>query len=102
MEYLIIELFLTLAFLLLSKILNKSKEILIWRYVKVAVITGALFMFWDYYAIKNGHWYFGKNYLIGYFIGNIPIEEIYFGFVLAPIAALIVWTYLKRKRKLTK
>lgn len=48
-----------------------------------------LFIAWDAYAIRSGHWYFDKNQILG-IIGpwGIPFEE-YLFFTVVPIAAIM-------------
>ena len=47
-----------------------------------------LFLIWDAYAIKNGHWFFDRTQILGiYGPFNIPLEE-YLFFIIVPFAAI--------------
>ena len=47
-----------------------------------------LFLIWDAYAIKRGHWFFDRNQILGiYGPFNIPLEE-YLFFIVVPYAAI--------------
>lgn len=49
----------------------------------------ALFIGWDAYAIKQGHWFFDRDQILGIFGPfGIPIEEYAF-FIVVPLAALL-------------
>jgi lycopene cyclase domain-containing protein len=51
--------------------------------------VAALFIGWDAYAIKQGHWFFDRNQIIGiYGPFGIPFEE-YLFFIFVPVAALM-------------
>ncbi|WP_432712038.1 lycopene cyclase domain-containing protein [Pedobacter sp.] len=54
------------------------------------IITGLFFVLWDNYFTSLGVWGFNKKYVIGLFIGHLPIEEILFFFCI-PYAC--VYTY---------
>ena len=48
-----------------------------------------IFIIWDAYAIRNGHWSFDKSQILGlYGPFCIPIEE-YLFFLVVPIAAIM-------------
>ena len=47
-----------------------------------------LFLIWDAYAIKQGHWFFDREQTLGiYGPFNIPLEE-YLFFMIIPMAAI--------------
>ena len=51
--------------------------------------VASLFIAWDAYAIKRGHWFFDKDQILGiYGPFNIPLEE-YLFFIVVPMAALM-------------
>lgn len=43
-------------------------------------LTGLIFIMWDMYFTYLGVWGFNEQYLIGYKLGNLPLEEILFFF----------------------
>lgn len=57
-----------------------------------------LFLFWDYYAVRSGHWRFDKNQVIGIFgPAGIPIEEFLF-FIVVPLAGLMTLEAVRARR----
>jgi lycopene cyclase domain-containing protein len=49
----------------------------------------ALFIAWDAYAVRLGHWFFDRKQIVGIFGPfNIPLEE-YLFFIVVPMAALM-------------
>ncbi|MEI6648294.1 MAG: lycopene cyclase domain-containing protein [Actinomycetes bacterium] len=61
-----------------------------WRRVLAAILpVGVLFIFWDAYAIAQGHWHFDRAQILGLFGPfKIPVEEFLF-FLIVPIAAIM-------------
>ena len=48
-----------------------------------------LFLIWDAYAIKQGHWFFDREQTLGiYGPFDIPLEEFLF-FIIVPMAAIL-------------
>lgn len=48
-----------------------------------------LFLMWDTYAIRSGHWHFDEKQILGIYLpGNIPLEEFLF-FLVVPLAAIM-------------
>lgn len=63
------------------------KQIL--RLVKAITPVAFLFIAWDAYAIRNGHWSFDSTQILGIFGPfRIPLEE-YLFFIFVPIAAIM-------------
>jgi len=57
------------------------------------LITGLLFLFWDYLFTIYGVWSFNPEYIIGFHILDLPIEEILF-FITVPFACIFVYECL--------
>ena len=63
------------------------KQIL--RLVKAITPVALLFIAWDAYAIRSGHWFFDSAQILGIFGPfRIPLEE-YLFFIFVPIAAIM-------------
>lgn len=71
-----------------------------WKEVFLAMLVVAtLFLIHDYYFTQMGVWGFNPTYLTGYYVLNLPIEEVLF-FVVVPFACLFIYqccrAYLKQ------
>lgn len=58
--------------------------------VKVTILTFLLFFSVDSWATWRGVWDFGKSFLLGPYVFNLPIEEVFI-FIVAPYASIILW-----------
>ena len=107
--YLLLDFFSILFPLLLS--FNSKSEYFFYfkKLLPSVLIVGALFILHDIYFTKIGVWAFNENYLIGYDIINLPIEEWLF-FICIPFASLFIhstketlhptWVLSKEKSKI--
>ena len=57
-------------------------------------ITALGFLIWDYFFTAKGYWGFTEEYLTGFYIFNLPIEEILF-FICIPYACLFTHETVK-------
>ena len=75
-----------LGLFLVTFIIHRWSGVVIWRsFWHAFIVYGIVFVVafcWDQFAIWRGHWSFGKQYLIGIYVGYMPIEE--FGFIFIP------------------
>lgn len=62
-------------------------------FVPAVFIVAIPFLIWDQYFTINGVWGFNETYLQGIFIGNLPIEEVLF-FFLIPYCCVFIYEVL--------
>lgn len=92
-SYLLIN-FLTIFFPIVLSFDKRVAFFKSWRFIFPALlITGLLFLFWDYLFTIYGVWSFNPDYIIGFNILNLPIEEILF-FITVPFACIFVYECL--------
>jgi lycopene cyclase domain-containing protein len=53
-----------------------------------------VFIIWDVIFTRNNVWWFNKDYVLGLFIANLPIEEWLF-FILVPFACVFIYDVIK-------
>ena len=57
-------------------------------------IMAAIYLSWDVYFTNAGYWGFNSNYLLGLYIGNLPIEELFF-FLIIPFSCMFIYEVLR-------
>jgi len=68
-------------------------------FLKANVIITILFLIWDYVFTEMGVWGFNPDYLLGIYLGNLPLEEVLF-FICIPFCCVFsyfAFTYLVKK-----
>lgn len=92
-SYLLIN-FLTVFFPIMLSFDKRVAFFKSWKFVFPGLlITGLLFLFWDYLFTIYGVWSFNAEYIIGFHILDLPIEEILF-FITVPFACVFVYECL--------
>lgn len=65
-----------------------------WRYlIPSLLITGTIFLIWDQWFTSINVWGFNRMYISGYFVGDIPVEEVLFFFTV-PYACVFIYECL--------
>ena len=66
-----------------------------WKYLFPAMLLPAAFyMVWDSYFTSIGIWQFNEKYITGLRLGNLPIEEVLFFFVV-PYCCVFIYTCIR-------
>lgn len=66
-----------------------------WKSVFLSTLVIAVpFLIWDFIFTERGFWGFNPDYLIGWHIGNLPIEEVLF-FIVVPFACTFIYECCK-------
>lgn len=69
------------------------------RALKAILPVSLIFIAWDAYAIKSGHWRFDEAQILGiYGPFSIPLEE-YLFFIVVPIAAIMTIEAVRAVKK---
>lgn len=102
---------LTYALLLIGSIamplaLSFDKKVAFFRHwnalFPATIITAAIFIAWDIYFTRHNVWWFNKEYVTGFFIAGLPIEEWLF-FIVIPYCCIFIYevarAYLKTEWK---
>jgi lycopene cyclase domain-containing protein len=68
-----------------------------WKYLFPAILLTAIpFIVWDIIFEKKGIWSFNPDFLTGYYILNLPVEEWLF-FIVVPFSCTFIYEVLKVK-----
>ncbi|MFD0941514.1 lycopene cyclase domain-containing protein [Pedobacter boryungensis] len=71
-----------------------------WKaFFPAVILTGLLFMLWDIYFTKLGVWGFNSNYIVGWKLWGLPIEELLF-FLCIPYSCVFTYHCLTLLMKL--
>jgi len=54
------------------------------------LITAAIFIAWDIYFTRHNVWWFNKDYVTGFFIAGLPVEEWLF-FIIIPYCCIFIY-----------
>ncbi|MFZ9982278.1 MAG: lycopene cyclase domain-containing protein [Cyclobacteriaceae bacterium] len=62
--------------------------------IKAGILPAAIFIAWDMFFTKEGVWSFSEKHITGIKIGNLPIEEALFFFVV-PFCCLFIYECIR-------
>lgn len=66
-----------------------------WKYLFPAIILPAfIYIAWDIFFTAKGVWSFNENYITGFKIANLPIEEVLF-FIVVPYCCVFIYECIK-------
>jgi lycopene beta-cyclase len=65
------------------------------RWLAALVPVLLVFTFWDWVAIRRGHWAYSPRYTTGIELFGVPLEELVF-FVVVPTCALLTYQAVVR------
>jgi lycopene cyclase domain-containing protein len=98
MEYLIA----ILSFLIITLIIKWKFKIKLYNSFKEGFIITVLFLIMgviaDSFAVWRGYWAFYEPYVLGIYIGFLPLEE-YLLFLVAPFFGITFYKFLQKKLK---
>ena len=82
---------LTLLFPLLLSFDKKVAFYKRWKYLFPAIaVTATFFLIWDEWFTQMHIWDFNAKYLMGYYMGHLPAEEVLFFFTV-PYASIFIF-----------
>jgi lycopene cyclase domain-containing protein len=82
---------LTILVPFLASFYNKAPFYKKWKHLSVAILVPALlFIIWDEIFTVSGIWGFNPDYLSGWYIGSLPIEEVLF-FICIPYSCVFIY-----------
>lgn len=91
--YLLIN-FLTVLFPILLSFDKRVQFYKQWKYIFPGLlISSFIFLIWDYIFTVNQVWWFNNNYVIGFYLFDLPVEEILF-FITVPFACIFIYECL--------
>ncbi len=86
--------FLTILFPILLSFDSRVRFYKSWKYIFPGLLfTGVVFLIWDYLFTILDVWSFNRDYVMGAYILNLPIEEILF-FITVPFACIFIYECL--------
>lgn len=90
-------LIINISIILIPLILSFDKKVAFYRkfrnYLFSVSIVSTFFILWDFLAVDRGDWSFNPDYITGYKILNLPVEEILF-FITVPYSCIFIYETL--------
>lgn len=85
----------TVLFPLLLSFDKKVAYVKQWKDVLLAAaIVGIPFLVWDVLFTARGVWGFNPDYLVGWYVFNLPVEEVLF-FLVVPFSCMFIYACVK-------
>lgn len=78
---------------IMSRFMKVKLDLL--SYFKAVFLVSLPFIIWDSWAVSQGHWDFNPDFTMGWYIGNLAVEEILF-FIAVPYAMTVIYEFGKR------
>lgn len=86
--------------------LSFDRKVAFYRFWKAlfpaTLITAAVFIIWDIYFTRHDVWWFNEEFVTGFFLAGLPVEEWLF-FIVIPYCCLFIYevsaAYFTRERK---
>ena len=92
--YLVLNILVIIIPLLLS-FEKKIKFYKKFRELSISMLTvGSIFILWDIFAVIRGDWNFNTQYINGFYLLSLPLEEILF-FITIPYSSIFLYETLK-------
>lgn len=95
--------FLIIIFPLILSFDKRVKYFRKWKYVLFSIlVVSPVYLLWDYFATRFGHWSFNERYILGVKFLGLPLEECLF-FVTVPFSCIFIYEcldfYVKKKKE---
>lgn len=91
-------LWINIGTILFPLLLSFDKKVAFYKHWKTLFpamfLTGSFFLLWDHWFSGMQIWGFNAKYILGYYIGNLPIEEVMFFFTV-PYACIFIYECLR-------
>jgi lycopene cyclase domain-containing protein len=84
----------SLAFPLLRSFESRVNYYSKWKYLWPGIVISSLFFIvWDIWFTHIGVWHFNPDYVLGYYLLNLPVEECLF-FIIIPFCCVFIYEVL--------
>jgi lycopene cyclase domain-containing protein len=84
--------------LIIPLVLSFDKKVSYYKNIRPIIfsilVVGAIYIIWDSVAVSRGDWSFNSDFVTGYNLLNLPIEEILF-FITVPYSCIFIYEVIK-------
>lgn len=91
--------FILLSIILVSLLLDKYWRLKVFengRLIRGGIIILISVIIWESYAEWKGHWIINPEYLVGIYVGYVPLESFVYGFALV-FFSVVLWNYFNKR-----